>query len=303
MKTYFRAGLGLCLALYGPVLRASSVDQLAGLQSYAGHWVSSESVDSEVVGHQPGIKMFNHAVMAGQSLQVEVQQWQGDGYRTILTELISYDARTDQIHAFGQNVEGVNFKGEGGFTTASTWVMNDVDMQGDHYLTVNFDFQDRTNVRLEGFAEDGSTLWATRYIKSNPRDKNIGVQLVSVHEEMLEAPHDTLRQLGRMGFSYVETFVYRDRQFYDMAPAEFRRLVEEAGLRFLGSMVVMDAPPPYDWADSADWWNDCIANCRASATTTMRSVGSVPPGESDWRFTITRMNFAKCKALGSTTTS
>ncbi|MGJ8694009.1 MAG: sugar phosphate isomerase/epimerase family protein [Thalassotalea sp.] len=232
--------------------------QVARLHQYAGHWVSSDHVNTENFGKFPAIKMNNLSTMNNQSMQVEVLQFQNGKYTTLLTELIGYDAKSDKIIALGQNQDGVIFKGMGRFSSDKKWEMQDVDMLGDFYLKVRFDFQSPSNVLLEGFDEVGKSQWQTRYIKANPKDKNIGVQLVSVHQKMLKDPAGTLKELGRMGYSFVETFVYDNGTFYGMSPTEFRNLVEANGMEFLGSMTFHDLPAADAWENALQWWSNTI---------------------------------------------
>ncbi|WP_185154149.1 sugar phosphate isomerase/epimerase [Fulvivirga sp. M361] len=202
--------------------------------------------------------MNNTSKIDNNSMHVEVLQYQNEKYNPLLTELICYDSKSEQIIALGQNTEGVVFKGTGGFSNENKWEMQDVDMLDDFYMQVKFDFQGLTNVLVEGFDESGKSLWKTRYIKSNPKDKNIGIQLVSVHQEMLKDPVATLQELGRMGYSYVETFVYNNGTFYGMSPNEFREVVEAQDMQFLGSMTFHNLPTPNYWESSMQWWSKCI---------------------------------------------
>ena len=49
---------------------------------------------------------------------------------------------------------------------------------------------------------------------------------------MQNNPKETLKYLDRMGYSYIETFVYKDRSFYGLSPLAFKSLVEENNLKF-----------------------------------------------------------------------
>ncbi|MBU2876428.1 MULTISPECIES: sugar phosphate isomerase/epimerase family protein [Aliiglaciecola] len=240
-------------------LAQNSIDsQVDRLHQYVGHWVSSEHAGTESIATFPAIRMHNTSTMNKLSMQVEVLQYQDGKYLPILTELIGYDAKSKKIIALGQNQHGAIFKGMGRFTSETKWEMQDLDMLGNFYLRVEFDFQSPTNVLLEGYDESGKSLWKTRYIKSNPKDKNIGIQLVSVHQQMLKDPEKTLRELARMGYSYVETFVYENGTFYGMPATEFRDLVEGNGMLFWGSMTFHDLPAADDWEDALEWWSKTI---------------------------------------------
>ncbi len=228
------------------------------LHLYAGEWESTSSPNTQERDKQPLIKMSNHGKMDDRSVTVDVSMYRGKEYVPILTELISYDSKSEQIIAFGQNEEGTSFLGKGQFSSDRRWSMKDVDFLGNAYLQVEFEFLSNTDVVLEGFDNDGNSLWKTRYVKTNPKDKNIGIQLVSVNEDMQRNPIRTLGELGRMGYSYVETFVYSKGTFYGMTPSEFKKAVEAAGMSFLGSMTFHDLPSPESWERSMEWWETCI---------------------------------------------
>jgi sugar phosphate isomerase/epimerase len=74
---------------------------------------------------------------------------------------------------------------------------------------------------------------------------------------MLKDLPGTLKNLSRMGYSYVETFVYSDGGFYGLTPLEFRTEVERYGMKFLGSMTFFDAFDKTD-KDVSNWWHKTI---------------------------------------------
>lgn len=228
------------------------------LNQYSGHWVSSIHPNTDSIAAIPNIKMVNRSVLNQQSLQVTVLQQKKNAYQPILVELMGYDPQADIIFAAGQNEQGAYFTGKGKFLTERNWVMQDTNLLGQPTMKVNFDFLNFTDVVVEGFNTNGQSLWKTRYIKNNPKDKNIGIQLVSVHQDMQKDPEGTLLQLSRMGYSYIETFVYKDRAFYGMPPLDFRQLVENVGMQFLGSMTFYDLPAQKDWDKALAWWQQCI---------------------------------------------
>lgn len=251
--------VSLLLIFTSDVIAQNSINtQPERLRQYAGYWVSSSDLNTDNVSDFPNIKMSNVPTMQNQALQVSVTQYHGGKYNQLLAELIGYDSKRKKIIALGQNQQGLIFKGEGLFSSESVWNMRDKDMLGNLYMDVEFHFNSFTDVVVEGFNESGESLWQTRFIKSNPKNKNIGIQLVSVHAEMQKAPAATLRELSRMGYSYVETFVYDDGKFYGMPPIKFRNLVEAQGLSFLGSMVFRGLPLPEELESTMKWWSKTI---------------------------------------------
>lgn len=100
--------------------------------------------------------------------------------------------------------------------------------------------------------------------KQSKSDKFIGLQLYSLRDLMSEQPAETVRQVGEMGYSFVEAAGYRDGKFYGMEPGEFRNLVEESGMVFLGSHTGQDLPDSANREKTMQWWDDCIAAHKAA---------------------------------------
>ncbi|WP_158847612.1 sugar phosphate isomerase/epimerase family protein [Algibacter sp. L1A34] len=229
------------------------------LRQYSGQWVSAVNPSTDSIAKLPEIKMSSINNFNNHSLTVEVLQKDSNNqYNPILHEIIGYDRVTDTVFAAGHNGEGVFFIGKGKFSSENNWTMQDKDLNGNKTMKVNFSFNNYTDVTLEGLDNNEKRLWKTRYIKNNPKDKNIGIQLVSVHKEMLKNPEQTLIQLGRMGYSYVETFVYKNGGFYGQSPTQFKTMVEKAGMNFLGSMTFFDPEDKNDYTAINTWWNKTI---------------------------------------------
>ena len=245
------------------------------LRQYSGQWVSAITTESDSLAVMPNIKMSSLSNTNNNSLTVEVLRKDNNSqYQSILHEIIGYDSVSDTIFAAGHNTNGAFFTGKGGFTSQGKWTMQDKDLNGNPTMRVDFQFQNYTDVILEGFDNSEKNLWKTRYIKQNPKDKNIGVQLVSVHEEMLKNPQATLIQLGRMGYSYVETFVYKDGSFYGYGPEEFKAIVEKAGMQFLGSMTFFDPDDKKDLNAIDTWWLKTIEDHKAAGIAYLSTSNS-----------------------------
>ncbi|WP_195715155.1 sugar phosphate isomerase/epimerase [Ancylomarina sp. 16SWW S1-10-2] len=235
-------------------------EQQDRLYQYAGTWVSSINADTDSIAKHPNLRMINTPKLGKQSLQVEVQQYRNGKYYPILVELIGYDHKTDKIFAAGHNESGEFFTGTGAFSSENKWFMQDSDLNGKKTMSVTFDFLNCTEVMVEGFDNANKSLWKTRYVKANSKAKNIGIQLVSVHDEMQKDPIGTLKLLGRMGYAFVETFVYDNGLFYGMSPTLFKEEVEKAGMKFLGSMTFHNLPLKGKWNESLKWWGKCISD-------------------------------------------
>lgn len=59
---------------------------------------------------------------------------------------------------------------------------------------------------------------------TQPVKKNIGLQLWSVRDDMKKDAVETIRQIGQMGYTFVEAAGYKDGLFYGMKPMEFKQL-------------------------------------------------------------------------------
>lgn len=92
-----------------------------------------------------------------------------------------------------------------------------------------------------------------------PATKDIGIQLWSVREAMKEDASGTIQKLGEMGYTFVEPAGYGDGKFYDMEPAEFKKLVEDNGMRVLSSHTGQALPDSAKWDETMAWWDEAIA--------------------------------------------
>jgi len=244
---------------FSPILAQYHLsDQNSRLRQYSGTWNSSIHPNTDSVSVKPSIRMFNSVSGDSKSLFVEVEQLKDSLYQNLLVEMISYDKNSDTIIALVQRSDGSCFIGKGKYTSETDWVMFDKDLLGNDIMNVSFKFNSYTDVLVQGFNNEQKRLWQTRYIKQNPKDKKIGVQLVSVHDEMLHDAENTLLQLSRMGYSDVETFVYKEGMFYGMSPNHFKEKVESVGMKFVGSMTFKDLPTDGGWKSTMDWWLKCI---------------------------------------------
>lgn len=67
----------------------------------------------------------------------------------------------------------------------------------------------------------------------------VGVQLYSVRDDMEKDPKGSLTQLAKMGYIYVEHANYVNGKFYGFAPTEFRKILDDLGLKMISGHTVM----------------------------------------------------------------
>ena len=66
----------------------------------------------------------------------------------------------------------------------------------------------------------------------------IGIQLYSVREDMQKDPLGTLKKVASMGYKYVEHASYVNRKFYGYPAREFRKILDEMGLKMIAGHTV-----------------------------------------------------------------
>lgn len=104
--------------------------------------------------------------------------------------------------------------------------------------------------------------------------KEMAVMLYSVRSligtpELFAKNHDyVFLRLSQMGYTGVEAMNYTDGKFYGLAPEEFRREVEKAGLKIVSSHAVRPLTRAEmvsgDFSEALKWWDACIAAHKAA---------------------------------------
>lgn len=98
---------------------------------------------------------------------------------------------------------------------------------------------------------------------SGPKN-GVGLQLYSLRADMKEDPVGTVQKVGAMGYDYVESAGYNDGLIYGMDPENFKELVEENGMLYLGAHSGQSIPDSGSWVDLMPWWDKCIATHKAA---------------------------------------
>jgi sugar phosphate isomerase/epimerase len=88
--------------------------------------------------------------------------------------------------------------------------------------------------------------------------KYLGIQLYSVRDSMRSNPKNTIVEVGKMGYKFVEPAGYGDGLFYEMSPADFKALVEANGMTVLSSHTGHNAPDSSNYDAVMAWWDQCI---------------------------------------------
>ena len=67
----------------------------------------------------------------------------------------------------------------------------------------------------------------------------VGIQLYSVRDDMKKDPLGTLKQLAAMGYKNVEHANYNNRKFYGYTPVEFKKILDDLGMKMPSGHTVM----------------------------------------------------------------
>ncbi len=97
----------------------------------------------------------------------------------------------------------------------------------------------RTFLKNSSLALAGITLFRSNPVPFGAGKELTGVQLYSVRNEMMKDPLGTLKQLASFGYKYVEHANYINRQFYGYSAADFRKVLDDLGLKMPSGHTVM----------------------------------------------------------------
>jgi sugar phosphate isomerase/epimerase len=67
----------------------------------------------------------------------------------------------------------------------------------------------------------------------------VGIQLYSIRDEMKKDPLASLKQVSAMGYKHVEHANYVNRKFYGYTPAEFKKILNDLGLKMPSGHTVL----------------------------------------------------------------
>lgn len=119
------------------------------------------------------------------------------------------------------------------------------------------DFLKKSALAVAGAIVGGSVvsgLAGSAGCTAAPKRKRVGLQLYSLREMMRENPAETLKLIAGMGYSELETASYKDGLIYGYTPGEFRRIVEELGMKVTSCHIRRDYDPENE-QEVTDWWN------------------------------------------------
>jgi sugar phosphate isomerase/epimerase len=97
----------------------------------------------------------------------------------------------------------------------------------------------RTFLKHSALAIAGSSLLATDIFAARKPKELIGIQLYSIRDDMKKDPLGSLKQIAAMGYKNVEHANYVNRKFYGYTPKEFKKVLDDLGLKMPSGHTVM----------------------------------------------------------------
>lgn len=91
--------------------------------------------------------------------------------------------------------------------------------------------------------------------------KEINLQLYSLRDDIQANYQATIDSVAKIGYTGIEAAGYNEGKFYGMAPADFKKSIEDAGLQVLSSHTtrpLADKPADTKWDEVWAWWDTTI---------------------------------------------
>jgi sugar phosphate isomerase/epimerase len=97
----------------------------------------------------------------------------------------------------------------------------------------------RSFIKKSAITIAGTALFSHSILAQFKKQKLVGVQLYSVRDAMKANPLETLQQLSKIGYKNVEHANYVDRKFYGYNAREFKKVLDDLGLKMVSGHTVM----------------------------------------------------------------
>jgi sugar phosphate isomerase/epimerase len=111
----------------------------------------------------------------------------------------------------------------------------------------------RDFIKKGAFTLLGSSVIANSLLAAKTAKQLTGLQLYSVRDEMKKDPVGTLKQLAAMGYKQVEHANYVERKFYGHSAKDFKKVLDDLGLKMPSGHTVMGKP---HWDDAKKDFTD-----------------------------------------------
>lgn len=99
----------------------------------------------------------------------------------------------------------------------------------------------------------GTAVLSKTAFAASRKNVAVGMQLYSVREDMMKDPLGSLKKLAGMGYKNVEHANYINRKFYGYSPQEFKKILDDLGLKMPSGHTVFGM---MHWDDSKKDFSD-----------------------------------------------
>jgi sugar phosphate isomerase/epimerase len=111
----------------------------------------------------------------------------------------------------------------------------------------------RAFVKSGALAVVGAAILPRFLSYSITQKEMVGIQLYSVRDDMQHDPSGSLKKLAGMGYRIVEHAGYADGKFYGFTPKEFKKILDDLGMKMYSGHVDFGAK---SWDDSKKDFTD-----------------------------------------------
>jgi sugar phosphate isomerase/epimerase len=117
----------------------------------------------------------------------------------------------------------------------------------------------RDFIRNSSLVIAGTIAFSNEAFAVKKRKQLVGIQLYSVRDEMKKDPLGTLNQLAAMGYTVVEHANYVNRKFYGYSATEFKKILDDLGLKMVSGHTVMNSQQwDKEKNDFKDSWKETV---------------------------------------------
>ena len=95
----------------------------------------------------------------------------------------------------------------------------------------------RTFLKSGAMIALGAAILPRSAFASDAQKEMVGLQLYSVRDDMKSDPKGSLKKLADMGYKMVEHAGYANRKFYGFVPSEFKKILEDLGMKMYSGHV------------------------------------------------------------------
>jgi sugar phosphate isomerase/epimerase len=123
-------------------------------------------------------------------------------------------------------------------------------------MTNRRDFFRTSSILVAGSLMGSSILRASEL--SAKAKKDIGLQLYSLRDAMKVDALGTLKAVADIGFKTLEAANYAEGKIYGMAPAEFKKVVKDLGMKMTSAHIGGPNYTKETAVEAIDWWKKAI---------------------------------------------